>query len=564
MKLAKASNLILFLALILFCSPAILEAQTRPIVIMGGTLIDGTGRDPIENVVIVIKGARIESVGKKGELSIPKGSRIIDAKGKTLLPGFIDGHCHLSDFMGELYLHLGVTTCPDITQNDDYWTIAQRDGTDMGKIRGPRIWSTGKRLVGPPPPWARRAEEGYLVKTPEEARKIVREKKEMGFEIIKLNEYVSPEVFKAAADEANRFGLPVTCHCLDVFLAAEAGLAGVEHHWAPGMTSISDPKKRWQIHEDRMSGKIDTAETSFYYEADNFDKIIEVMVEKKISWSPTIATWFRPLSPSFKIFKERELSILNHPRAKYFPPALKMDVQMYQDYETFSPDKRRRVEEGYRKIEDLIRRLVKAGGILRAGSDPNNIIPAIGVHIEMKMFVEAGLTPMQAIQAATINVARTFRKDKDFGTVEPGKVADLVIVEGDPLKEIWATQNVKRVILNGKEVNIDFHPGYKNPIPRNRPTQRTPGTVEISPRSIPQGFGPATLKVTTRGGFEPFHKVTLNGKELETRFVSGRELEATIPSEAIQKPGLYTVVVVNPGDFVSKSSPAYLIIPFKK
>src|SRR5205814_2044461 len=83
-------------------------------------------------------------------------SGVIDVKGKTILPGLIDGHCHLLDFMGELYLHLGITTCPDITQNDDEWTLAQRDGTNLGKIRGPRIWSTGARLVGPPPPWALR------------------------------------------------------------------------------------------------------------------------------------------------------------------------------------------------------------------------------------------------------------------------------------------------------------------------------------------------------------------------------------------------------------------------
>src|SRR5262245_66414889 len=87
-----------------------------------------------------------------------------------MLPGLIDGHCHPLDFVGELYLHLGITTCPDITQNDDEWTMAQRDGTNLGKIRGARIWSTGTRLVGPPPPWALRTESGDLIKTAEEAR----------------------------------------------------------------------------------------------------------------------------------------------------------------------------------------------------------------------------------------------------------------------------------------------------------------------------------------------------------------------------------------------------------
>lgn len=545
------------------------EAQktgaVRTLVIQGGTLIDGTGRAPLEDAVIVIDGDRIKSVGKRGEVAIPKNSRILNVKGKTLLPGLIDGHCHLLDFMGELYLHLGITTCPDITQNDDYWTMAQRDGTMMGKIRGPRIWSTGARLVGPPPSWARRAESGYLIKTPDEARAVVRKKKEMGLEVIKLNEYVSPEVVKAAADEANRLGFPVTCHCLDVFLAAEAGFAGVEHHWAPGMTSISDPKRRWQIHEERMSGKMDTAELPFHYEAENFDKIIKAMVERNVAWSPTIATWFRPLSPSAARFKERELSILNHPRAGYLPAVMReQTLGQYERYKKFSPETLNRVREGYKKIEDFTRRFVRAGGTLRAGSDPNNGLPALGVHQEMVMFVEAGLAPMQAIQAATINVAKTFRKDKDFGTVEAGKVADIIAIEGDPLKDIWAVQNVKTVILNGKVVDIDFHSNYKNSIPNVRPWRATPGEIEISPRAIAQGSGPSTLKVTARRGFDRFHKVTLNGRELETRFVSGSELEATIPPQAIRDAGTYTVIVIGQGDFASKSAPAYLIVSFKR
>ena len=555
----------LLIFILVWLSPARSEAQNAtPLVIQGGTLIDATGRPPLEDAVIVIEGNRFKAVGKRGEVAVPTGSRIVDVKGKTILPGLIDGHCHLLDFVGELYLHLGITTCPDITQNDDEWTMAQRDGTNLGKIRGPRIWSTGTRLVGPPPSWALRAESGYLIKSPEDARSIVRKKKEAGIEIIKFNEYVSPEAIKAGAEEANRLGLPVTCHCLDVFLAAEAGFAGVEHHWAPGMTSIADVKKRWEIHELRMTGKINTADVAFYYESENFDKIIKAMAENKVSWSPTIATWFRPLSPSAERFKERELSILDNPKAAYLPAVMReQTLRQYDRYATFPADRLKRTREGYSKIADFIARFVQAGGILRAGSDPNNGLPALGLHQEMVMFVEAGLTPVQAIQAGTINVAKAFRKDKDFGTVEPGKVADIIAVEGDPLKDMWAVQNVKVVVLNGEVVDSDFHADYKNPIPNIRPWRATPRDIEISPRSIAQG-STATIKVSTRRGFDRFHKVTLNGKELETRFVSAGEIEATVPQQAINEAGTYTVVVVGQGDFASKSAPAYLIVSFKK
>ena len=536
-----------------------------PLVIQGGTLIDATGRPPLENAVIVVEGERIKAVGKRGEVAVPRNARVIDVTGKTILPGLIDGHCHLLDFMGEIYLHLGITTCPDITQNDDEWTMAQRDGTNLGKIRGPRIWSTGARLVGSPPEWALRGERGHLIKTPEDAVAAVRKKKAQGIEIIKFNEYVSADAIKAGAAEANRLGLPVTCHCLDVFLAAEAGFAGVEHHWALGMTSIGDVKKRWEIHERRMTGKINTADLSYFYEPENFDKIVKATVEKNVSWSPTIATWYRPLSPSVARFKERELSILDRKEAHYLPGVLREQaLGQYERYAKFSPERLNNAREGYMKIADLIRRFVQAGGIIRAGSDPNNGLPGLGVHQELVMFVEAGLTPMQALQAATINVAKTFRKDKDFGTVEPGKVADLIAVDGDPLKDIWATQNVKLVVLGGKIIDQEFHANHKNPIPAVRAWRATPQEIDIAPRSVVQGSGATTVKITTRRGFDRFHKATLAGRELETRFIGPSELEATIPLQMTKAVGTYPIVVVGQGDFASKSGPAYFIVTFKR
>jgi len=313
-----------------------------------------------------------------------------------------------------------------------------------------------------------------------------------------------------------------------------------------------------------MTGKINTADVAFYYEPENFDRIVKAMADHKVSWSPTIATWFRPLSPSAERFKERELSILDNARAAYLPAVMReQTLRQYDRYAKFPADRLQRTRAGYSKIADFIARFVQAGGIIRAGSDPNNGLPALGVHEEMVMFVEAGLTAMQAIQAATINVAKAFRKDKDFGTVEPGKVADLIVVEGDPLKDMWAVQNVKVVVLNGEVADTDFHADYKNPIPNIRPWRATPRDIEISPRSIAQGSA-ATIKVSARRGFDRFHKVTLNGKELETRFVSAGEIEATVPQQAVKEAGTYTVIVVGQGDFASKSGPAYLIVSFKK
>jgi adenine deaminase len=179
----------------------------------------------------------------------------------------------------------------------------------------------------------------------------------------------------------------------------------------------------------------------------------------------------------------------------------------------------------------------------------------------MTMFVEAGLTPMQAIQAASINVAKTFGKDGDLGTVEAGKLADLFLVKGDPLKDVWATQDVKLVIMNGKVVYHRFHADYKNPIPSPDPWKVIPRTLELFPPSIPQGAGPTVLKIQAER-LQPYHRVTLNGKELKTRFISKSEITATVPREAIKRAGVYKVRVVSPGEFGGESYPAHLIVPF--
>ena len=178
------------------------------------------------------------------------------------------------------------------------------------------------------------------------------------------------------------------------------------------------------------------------------------------------------------------------------------------------------------------------------------------------MFVEAGITPMQAIQAGTINSAKAFRKDKDYGSVEVGKVADIVIIDGDPLKDMWTVQNITLVVQGGKIVDREFHANYKNPIPAIRAWRATPQNIEIEPRSLAQG-AVGTLKVSTRRGFDKFHKVTLNGKELDTKFVSPSELEATVPAQMTKDIGTYPVIVVGQGDSASRSAPTYFIVSYK-
>jgi hypothetical protein len=535
-------------------------------VVRGGKLIDGTGRPPVENSVIVIEGSKFRAVGRSGEVSVPGGAEIIDVQGKTILPGFIDGHGHLEDFHGELYLHLGITTCASIElYQDGPWTLAQKQGTELGKIRGPRIWMSGRAIgavgTGHAAFGSRTFRDNIIVTTPDEVRKAVQRKKEFGCDILKINEFLSMDLVKVACDEAHRLGMPVAAHSWDVVGSVEAGVDAIEHIWSVGYSSIPYAPARRRLAEDRLGGVIDQELAGAYYQTENFDAVIGAMVEHQVAWTPTIAKWLRPLSPSAERFRKRENQILNDAG---LPAAVRTVTDNAYDklLKRYTPEQLEQAKIGYDKANEFIRRFVQAGGILKEGSDPPRGMAALLIHEALAMDVEAGVAPMTAIQAATLNVARTFKKNKDYGSVEPGKVADLTIVGGDPLEDIWMTQNVKTVIMDGKIIDSGFHE-YKNPIPSFYSYQSLPLDLEISPLFLLEGSGPTVLKVRGHGGMWPFHRVMLNGAPLPTRFVSKNELEAIITPEAIPTAGTYIVTLKCEGEVFPESHRAHLVVGFK-
>ncbi len=209
------------------------------LVVRGGTLIDGTGRPPIERAVIVIEGGRFVAIGAEGQIAVPPAAEIVDAANRTVLPGFIDGHGHLEDFHGELYLHLGITTCATIEVfQDGPWGLAQKAGTALGRIRGPRLWTSGRAIGGDRAETEAGGSRGIrgniVVTNAEEARAAVQRKKQHGHDIIKLNEFITYDLVKAIADEAHRLGMPVTAHSWDVIESVKAGVDSIEHIWSVG------------------------------------------------------------------------------------------------------------------------------------------------------------------------------------------------------------------------------------------------------------------------------------------------------------------------------------------
>jgi Amidohydrolase family len=310
-----------------------------------------------------------------------------------------------------------------------------------------------------------------------------------------------------------------------------------------------------------LAGNIEQELAGSYYETENFDRVIDAMVRRGAAWTPTIAKWLRPLSPSAQRFRARENEILDDPNAD-LPLAVRAVTENSYDklYKRYRPEQLDRAKVGYEKANEFIRRFVQAGGLLKEGSDPTRGMAGVLMHEALAMDVEAGVPPMAAIQSATLNVAKAFKRDKDYGSVEPGKIADLSIIDGDPLADIWMTQNVKMVIMGGKIVQMGFHK-YKNPIPAFYSYQTLPPDIEISPLLLTERTGPTVLSVRGRGMW-PFHRVMLNGRQLPTRYVSNNELAATITPEAIPQPGTYIVTVRSEGEPLAESHRAHLVVAF--
>ena len=290
---------------------------------------------------------------------------------------------------------------------------------------------------------------------------------EKGVDGYKLFERLAPNVAKAAAGEGHRLGKPVIAHSLDIFAATDAGYQSVEHSWSVAYTSVQDLKKRAELDLARMNKKITTAEMHAQMEPQMFDRIIKAMVAKNVHWSPTWGTTFRALSPRAAQLKEQELALLKNPNLRYLPAyILKASEEHFAYFDHASSEKRAQLLASLKMVQDFARRFVAAGGKMHSGSDPDNILAGYGVHAEFALMIDAGFNPLQAIQSASLNVAQAWGKDKDYGSVEKGKIADLVIIRGDPMKDIFATQDVEKVFMDGKAVDTSFHPDYRNPVPR--------------------------------------------------------------------------------------------------
>jgi hypothetical protein len=230
-------------------------------------------------------------------------------------------------------------------------------------------------------------------------------------------------------------------------------------------------------------------------------------------------------------------------------------------------DEIRRFEDGYRKVQQFLARFVQAGGRIYAGTDSSAATtPGLSLHHEMELLVDAGLTPMQAIMAATVNGAELLGLERRIGTVEKGKAADLVLVDANPLQDITNTKKIFKVIKDGRIVDTTYHADYQIPIRRPGPESKhlynpVPVVRDVVPPVAVEGES-VTLRIAGRG-FTLGSAVKVDGRAAETRWISSTELVATLTSQQTADVGTFLITVETPQPGGGSSEPVEFIVTFK-
>ncbi len=548
-------------------------SQTSPTnattVILGGTLIDGNGGEPLRDAVIVIEGNRIKNVGQKGQISYPQTAHTIDANGKFILPGLIDSHIHYRDWLAELLLAHGVTSMVHMGDPTD-WVFAQRNGIDKGKIPGPRIFASGDQM-------GNRVPAG----NPEDAGKSVRYLISRGANKISTTMLLTPESLKVVIDEAHKAGIPVSAWTMYPREAIAMGLDAVEHCYTLGIASKRDPKVLEAIREEqRRNVPRYEKKTLNYLMDDDAEDFIQLLVEKGAYVIPDLIFDFKNINDRYKDFERENLELLLNPKLRYLSvedwvPLLTNNTEggipkdpaglfgtIDRESEEF-----RQYQKGYRTVQSFLRKLVAAGGKVLAGSDaPNILMGGLSMHHELQLLVDAGLTPMQAIMAGTKWPASFLRQQNHIGTIAPGKLADLIIVRANPLQDIANTKTIDLVMKDGVALDTSFHPDFSTPIPRPENFESQGNPVPVLADMFPKMATEEDSEVTITLEGDNFIKasvVSFDGITVPTTFVKSTQIKATVPGVLLSRVGTFPITVWSPRPLGGTSNKLLFIVQFR-
>lgn len=430
----------------------------QPLVFTHVTLIDCTGAPPKPDMTVVITGDRITAVGKSKDVPVPNGAHVIDAKGKFLIPGLWDMHVHsvpqMEERLSPLYVANGVTGVRIMWGVSEHleWRKQERAGT----WPGPRLSLAGTLVDGSDPIWP----GSTVAATAEEGRQIVRATRSEGYDFVKVYSKLSREVYFAIADEAKQQGIPFAGHVPLSISAAEASDAGhgsIEH-----LTGIL---LACSTHEEELrKEELDaTSETDLRmitrrimrgnprlidtYSDEKAQALFERFVRNE--------TWQVPTLTVLRAYASlHDPRFTGDPRLKYVPSmrVRNWEGRAVEIRQNLGPEDFAAAQRKFRTSIEIVGAMHRAGVPILAGTDVGNpyCFPGFSLHDELELLVQAGLSPMESLQTATINPAKFLGRLSDLGTVEKGKLADLVLLDADPLQDIRHTRRIAAVVLGGQ------------------------------------------------------------------------------------------------------------------
>ncbi|HEY8196582.1 MAG TPA: amidohydrolase family protein [Gemmatimonadales bacterium] len=407
-------------------------------------VVDGTGAEPAEDRTVVISEGRISNVGPAGSTAVPSGAKVMDLSGHTVIPGIVGLHDHtfyttnLRSVQSNataplLYLGSGVTTIRTTGSHSPYAELNLRRLIDTRQIAGPRMHIAGPYLTG-----GQGTGSMHKVNTPDAVRRVVDYWASEGVTWLKFYTDVSREVLGAAIKQAHKRGVKVTGHLCSVSFreAVALGIDNLEHGLF--VNTDFDPEKKPDFCPPDAMAKLASLDMG----GEEAKTTIREMVGHKVPMTSTLAVF--------------ELFVPNRPPLE--PRTLEA---MAPDVKTEYLTSRTRLSEPgsfgvspevFRNAQRFELEFVRAGGLLAAGVDPTGnggALPGFGDQRNYELLIEAGFTPLEAIRIMTLNGAIVLGEDKRLGSIAPGKLADLVVIKGDPIAKPAEIRNVTIVFKDG-------------------------------------------------------------------------------------------------------------------
>src|SRR5262245_50308369 len=422
------------------------------LVLLHARVIDGTGAQPRENQVLLVERGLIRAMGDSAQVAVPSGARVVDLSGRTVLPGFVMVHEHMfypgvlwrSGYLANeqgfsfprLYLAGGATTVRTGGSLEPYTDLELRAAIDSGRIPGPKMDVTGPYLQGPGAPLFYQM---HVLSGPDDAKRTVEYWLGQGVTSFKAYTNITRDELGAAIRAAHAKGIKVTGHLCSVTFheAAALGIDNLEHGLLVASDFVAD-KKPDQCPDNSA---VEPSLLALDMNSEKLQALIRDLVAHKVAITSTL-TVFETFGPSRPPLPDRVLDV------------------MTADARIAYLRQRARIADGgdttwtvlLKKEMAFERAFATAGGLLLAGTDPTGyggVVAGFSNQREVELLVEAGFSPLDAIRIATLNGARYLGRDKQVGSLAPGKQADLIVVRGDPSQNIKAIENVETVFKDG-------------------------------------------------------------------------------------------------------------------